>query len=135
MTPELIETKLTRPRLRTGIIERPRVLGRFDRGVTSSVVLVSAPAGYGKTVAVESWLRTGDAAIAWVAVDPSDNDPVRLWRYVITAVTRACDGVGTFALERLTNPSGSVRPAIDELARRLQADGRRVTIVLEDLHE
>ena len=132
---DLIETKLARPRLRDGIIERPRVLARLERGATSPVVLVSAPAGYGKTVAVESWLRRSDSAVAWVAVDAGDNDPVRLWRYVITAVTRACDGVGAFALERLTSPSGSVLPAIDELARRLAADGRRVSIVLEDLHE
>ena len=132
---DLIETKLARPRLRDGIIERPRVLARLERGATSAVVLVSAPAGYGKTVAVESWLRRSDSAVAWVAVDAGDNDPVRLWRYVITAVTRACDGVGAFALERLTSASGSVLPAIDELARRLAADGRRVSIVLEDLHE
>ena len=135
MAADLIETKLARPRLRDGIIERPRVLGRLERAATSPIVLVSAPAGYGKTVAVESWLRRSDSAVAWVAVDAGDNDPVRLWRYVITAVMRACDGVGAFALERLTSPSGSVQPAIDDLARRLEADGRRVSIVLEDLHE
>ncbi len=135
MTPGLIESKLVRPRLRDGLVDRTRIRARFERAGAVPVILVSAPAGYGKTIAVETWLASGDRAVAWVSADAGDNDPVRLWTYLATAVSRACGGVGTIALEQLRGPSPATEPAIDELAARLRADGRRVALVLEDVHE
>ena len=82
MTIPLIASKLTQPRLRAGIIERPRVRAALEQAAQAGVVLVSAPAGYGKTVAVSSWLPQAP----WVSLDAGDNDPVRLWTYVAAAV-------------------------------------------------
>ncbi len=60
----LVESKLSRPRLRARDRRpRPRVTAALERAAEHGVVLVSAPAGYGKTVAVAAWLRDRRAGL------------------------------------------------------------------------
>lgn len=109
----LIASKLARPRLRADVVERPRVTQALAEAALAEVVLVSAPAGYGKTVAVAAWLH--DHPAAWVSLDEADNDPVRLWRYVAAA----------YEAPLLDGP---LEAAIDALA------AGDVPLVLEDVH-
>ena len=55
----LLETKLFVPRSRRGLVPRPRLSERLDRGTTSKLTLVSAPAGFGKTTLLTEWLAAG----------------------------------------------------------------------------
>jgi LuxR family transcriptional regulator, maltose regulon positive regulatory protein len=57
----LLETKLYVPRSRRGLVPRPRLSERLDRGTASTLVLVSAPAGFGKTTLVAEWLRVASS--------------------------------------------------------------------------
>ena len=59
----LLEMKLYVPRSRRGLVPRPRLSKRLDRGTASKLTLVSAPAGFGKTTLLTEWLaeRTGRA--------------------------------------------------------------------------
>jgi len=55
--------------------------------------MLSAPAGFGKTTLARAWLDTHRSeqetlAVAWISLDAGDNDPIRFWRYVITACQR-----------------------------------------------
>ncbi len=52
----LLETKLYVPRPRRGLVPRPRLSERLDRGAESKLTLVSAPAGFGKTTLLAEWL-------------------------------------------------------------------------------
>src|SRR3984893_12811262 len=52
----LLETKLYVPRSRRGLVPRPRLSERLDRGTASTLTLVSAPAGFGKTTLLTEWL-------------------------------------------------------------------------------
>ncbi len=54
----LLDTKLSSPNLRPGLVPRPRLSERLNRGAESKLTLVSAPAGVGKTQ--NSWLTLGD---------------------------------------------------------------------------
>jgi LuxR family maltose regulon positive regulatory protein len=71
----LLETKFYVPRPRHGLVLRPRLSERLDRGTTSKLMLVSAPAGFGKTTLVAEWLAAGPAApagerlAAWLSLD------------------------------------------------------------------
>src|SRR4029077_8349344 len=58
----LLETKLYVPRSRRGLVPRPRLGDRLDRGTASKLTLVSAPAGFGKTTLVTEWLAAGRTA-------------------------------------------------------------------------
>jgi LuxR family maltose regulon positive regulatory protein len=46
----LLRTKLQVPRLRPGLVSRPRLAGQLDQGLSRGLILVAAPAGYGKSV-------------------------------------------------------------------------------------
>ena len=87
----LLETKLYVPRSRRDLVLRPRLSERLDRGTAAKLVLVSAPAGFGKTTLLTEWLAARPAALAderlaaWLSLDRGDNDPASFWAYVIAA--------------------------------------------------
>ena len=99
------------------------------------MTLLSAPAGSGKTVVVASWLdHRPDRAVAWVTLEVGDNEPVRLWTAVSTAVDRLRPGIARPALSLLGAPRCDVEAVIDELLNGLAGYDGNVVIVLDDLH-
>ena len=98
--PPLSEAKLAVPASRRHV-DRPRVRQALDDGREAALTLVAAPAGFGKTTTVRAWCEGLDAALAWVTLDAGDNDPIRFWSYVATAVDRIRAGLGHAALQQL----------------------------------
>jgi LuxR family maltose regulon positive regulatory protein len=136
-TDALIETKLHAPTVRSQWMERPE-LTRYLTGVAAKLVLVDAPAGFGKTTLVAQWRASmiETRPFAWVSLDPGDDDPIRLWRYILCALQRACPGLGGEELLgklRVPNPdvAGTVLPI---LANELAALPAPVVLVLDDYH-
>ena len=86
LTP-LLETKLHPSQLPTFLVERTHLLSQLDKGFAYKLTLLLAPAGFGKSTLVHQWLAARDAspALAWLSLDSGDNDPLRFWRYIITA--------------------------------------------------
>ncbi len=87
-----IESKLHAPRERKEWVPRPALLKELARAVSAKLVLVDAPAGFGKTTLVAQW-RSSPAEhrrFAWVSLDSGDDDPGRLWWHVVSALQRAC---------------------------------------------
>ena len=78
MARPLVATKLYVPRLRPGVVARPRLLDRLGGG---RLTLVSAPAGFGKTTLLASWLAQAEdgRSVAWLSLDASDEDPASFW--------------------------------------------------------
>jgi len=133
--PPLLEAKLAQPRIRAGVVQRPRLFAALDRLSDIELTVLSGPAGSGKTVLVSSWLtERPDLSPAWVTLDPGDDDPVRLWTYVAHAVDRVRNGMARPALIRLETPRPSVETAIDELLNGLSGHDGHVVIVVDDLH-
>src|SRR3954462_5813285 len=81
-------TQLAVPRARVGMVDRPRLRSRLDEGLAQPVTLVCAPAGSGKTALVADGVRGGDA-VAWVSLEPSDDDAGRLWGAVLASLALA----------------------------------------------
>ena len=81
----LLETKLFPPRWRGGLVARPLLVDRLERGVESRLTLVSAPAGSGKTTLLGEWLARRNAPVAWLSLDQGDGDPTRFWSYTTSA--------------------------------------------------
>src|SRR5262245_28878612 len=133
----LLATKLHVPRPRPGFVPRPRLVRRLDEGLARGLVLVCAPAGYGKTVALADWARRSGQPVAWLSLDAGDNDPVRFWRHVVAAVGPARPGVAERVLPVFGPPPPSsfdepVTALINELAAQ-PADGEAV-LILDDYH-
>ena len=120
------------------VMQRPRLAlpREFDDG-TLSVVVVCAPAGYGKSTLMGSWheaLCEQGVACGWLSLDADDDDPARLMRHLIAAFRRVDSTVGRGARGELTaNVAGNVKPALESLAADLAQLGRRAVLFLDDL--
>jgi LuxR family maltose regulon positive regulatory protein len=140
----LLAPKLRLPRLHASLIPRDRLLARLDATLEQTLTLLAAPAGSGKTTLVRQWVAARDfdprfPPVAWVSLDPGDNDPVRFWRYIFTACHLFQPDPGRAALPQLATqlqPPFSLPPLEAALATFLnaltQCEGG--VLVLEDYH-
>ena len=129
----LLATKLYLPGPGSGLVPRPRLAARLDEGLARGLVLVCAPAGYGKTVLLADWARRGRQPAAWLSLDAGDNDPARFWRHAVAALDRARPGTGERVAPLLGPPApssfqGLVTALINELA------AEQALLVLDDYH-
>ena len=137
---ELLSTKLTPPRLRLPYVSREALLARFDEGMAQKLTLISAPAGFGKTTLVSEWIASRREhqnlpPVAWVSLDPGDNDPVRFWRYVLTACQAFDNEVSKSALALLSaSPQPSLEGLLTSFINETAQLPNRVVLVLEDYH-
>jgi len=134
---DLLATKLYMPAPRPGLVPRPRLTTRLDKGLARGLVLVCAPAGYGKTVLLADWARHGGHPTGWLSLDAGDNDPARFWRHAVAALDRARPGIGERLAPLLGPPApssfqGLVTALINELAAQPGDD--EALLVLDDYH-
>lgn len=121
----------------TGVlIERPRLLEALDGVLESRLGLLTAPAGYGKSVLVRQWLDLHhDVASETVALDRRDNDPSRFWQSVVRQLASSVPTVGedVARLARFVN-AGTVLQLVEALSEALAQSPRRTVLVLDDFH-
>src|SRR5690348_9723796 len=131
----VLATKFYIPPPRPGLVVRQRLVAQLETGLRGPLTLIAAPAGWGKTTAVIAWCATvdQDRPIAWVSLDAGDNDPVRFWTYVFTALDHACSGVAGDALRllRMSQPP-AIEAAITLLLNALATLTTDVVLVLDD---
>jgi LuxR family maltose regulon positive regulatory protein len=134
----LLETKLYLPRPRRRLVPRPRLTERLNRGTESTLTLVSAPAGFGKTTLLAGWLASGGGdgrSVAWLSLDEADNDPTRFWTYFIAALQSAAPEVGGGSLTMLQlSPPPPIDVVLATLLNELGAITSDVLLVLDDYH-
>lgn len=141
----VLAPKLQLPRLHASLLTRPRLLTRLDTGLQGKLTLLSAPAGFGKTTVVSQWVadhrkRQHHPPVAWISLDPGDNDPVRFWRYVITACQAFQPGIGQTALAllhtgaRSSFESSSLELMLRTFLNELASLPHRGILILEDYH-
>ena len=85
--PEIMVTKLLPPRVGEDLLKRPRLMARFNQ-TGKRVVFVTAPAGYGKTVAITQYLSDSGRPFVWYPLDSYDNDPLVFLDYLVTGIRR-----------------------------------------------
>lgn len=87
-----LKPKVTPPRRTLGVIGRALLTARVDQVETRLVTVIRAPAGYGKTTLALAWvdaLRDRGSRVAWLSLDPEDDDPLRFAHYVLHALAHA----------------------------------------------
>ncbi len=137
MKPEspLLRTKLHRPTVSGDLVRRQRLLDSLSRGLEQPLTLISAPAGYGKSVLVNQWLDTLELPIAWVSLDASDSDLKEFTSYLVEAVHRIAPQACAQTLAMLASPQ---QPPLSELAgeliNELDAMDGPFLLVLDDYH-
>ena len=83
------------------MLRRARLLEMLGDDEGASLTVLNAAVGYGKTTLVRAWCVERPEAVIWVTLDSADDDPVRLWAHLATAVERLGEGLGRRALSCL----------------------------------
>ena len=132
-----LETKLHAPTTREGWVDRPELI-QYLASAAARLVLVDAPAGFGKTTLVAQWRSSAldGRPFAWVSLDSGDNDPSRLWWHVVCALQRASpefvsSEILTALRAKVPDLAGTVLPM---LVNGLAALDEPVVLVLDDYH-
>ena len=97
--------------------------------------MVSAPAGYGKTTLVSSWLRETGIPSAWLSLEESDNDPVRFLQYLLTALQKIVPNIRLDLLDLVEGiQPASLQALINILINEIAKNDSQFVLVLDDFH-
>src|SRR5512140_3118087 len=131
----LLRTKFFVPPIRSSQIARPRLSQLIDGGLDRALILVSAPAGYGKTTLVSSWLKETKIPSAWLSLDGGDNDPVRFLQYLIATLSPLASGVEAEVPGMLQrNQPTQFEDVVNLLVNELASFPEPFLLVLDDFH-
>ncbi|HEX9925354.1 MAG TPA: AAA family ATPase, partial [Anaerolineae bacterium] len=150
-TNPLLATKLYIPRPRRNLVSRPRLVKRLDHAFDRKLTLLSAPAGFGKTTLLSSWiydLRRESAPetqienrAAWLSLDQADNDPARFLSYLVAALQTVEAELGQTALEQAaldqldeTPLRDAVKALLATLINQIAAAAPEFVLILDDYH-
>jgi LuxR family maltose regulon positive regulatory protein len=141
VTDQLLYTKLFVPPLRPSLVRRARLTNRLNQGENRKLMLVSAPAGFGKTTLVVEWLNSNDhlPTTAWLSLEPADNDPVRFWTYALAAIQKVEATLGAIAADQVKaaqagNSRLDTQSVLTMLINDLVVYQGRFALVLDDYH-
>lgn len=140
MSTPILETKLYVPSPRPDAVFRPRLTERLDEGVHSRLMLVSAPAGFGKTTVVSDWAAgcnrlESEVRLAWLALDRKDGDPARFLTYVVAALRTVDPDLGQAVLAMLESPQPApTESMLSALLNSIAALPYDIVLVLDDYH-
>lgn len=134
--PGLLPTKLHRPRSRSGLVARPRLIKVLEQGLWRSLTLISAPAGSGKSTLLAQWLTETQVPVGWLALDEADNHPGRFLQYLIAALHRAHPALDGH-IDPLLQSAGAVDPEqllAAAVVVPLTEHDHPLALVLDDYH-
>ena len=86
--PPLVWTKFNIPPIRTKSVLRPRLLEKLNEGLSGRLILISAPAGFGKTTLVVQWLQSISLPALWITLEEGDDDPIRFFNAWVACLKR-----------------------------------------------
>jgi len=133
----LIETKIAIPPVRSQAVMRQRLLELLEESVTRPLTLISAPAGFGKTTLITSWLNeTGrQPHTAWFSLDADDSDPVHFVYYLTATLQKVEPRVGRAPISLLGSlKMPETNDLVSLLANEITAAGEPIVLVLDDYH-
>lgn len=133
MTPDhIITTKLMIPANARQIVTRTRFMPPQQ---LPRMILVSAPAGYGKTTVLSTWARNSAVPVCWLSLDAADNDPVRFLIHFIASIQTRFPDFGKFITDMLVcTPPAPVAGLLPVMLGQICSLPNRLCVVLDDLH-
>lgn len=131
----LIKTKLIIAPLKSCMLYRKGLVQRLCAAEGYPIILISGPAGSGKTSLACQWIGRGQHRIAWYSLDEEDNEPDLFFRYLLTSLAQSDAGLHKALTPMLQNHRGlAAEEVIPHLITALSALRRDIYIVLDDFH-
>jgi LuxR family maltose regulon positive regulatory protein len=137
VTEELLQTKLYIPPLRPNLVPRPQLIERLNQGLQQGckLILISAPAGFGKTTLVSEWIASNERPAAWLSLDEGDNDHTRFLAYLVAALQTIAPNIGEGVLDVLQSPKPPpIETILTALLNEISNYPESFTIVLDDYY-
>ena len=104
----MLLTKLHIPPAGNNVVHRAGLFEKLNSGLSRKLILVSAPAGYGKTTLLSDWISQNKIPASWLSLDNGDNDPAVFLGYVISGIQNIQLDFGQSALRLLNSPSFTI---------------------------
>ncbi len=135
---QLLATKFFIPSSLHALIPRPRLTELLSKSLERPLTLVSAPAGFGKTTLLSTWIQSlpsEHSRIAWVSLDEGDNESTLFWLYVLTALDSQQPGLCTQLVTYLqTQQAPPLRSVLQTLINRVAEQSEQLLLILDDYH-
>ena len=109
MPTPILTTKLYIPPPRPNVVLRSRLIERLHEGLHRKLTLISAPAGFGKTTLVSTWIAGCERQVAWLSLNEADSEPTRFLTCLVAALQTIAPtmGTGVMAVLESSQPSPS----------------------------
>ncbi len=132
----LLQTKLYIPSLRSSLVPRPHLVAKLSREKPRKLILLSAPAGYGKTTLVTEWLAQDHAntPVSWLSLDEDDSDTQQFFSYLAAAVQHLPD-VQSSLPQLLQSPQPpSAKKLVGSFINDIDSVSAPFLLILDDYH-
>lgn len=120
------------------LLERSALLERLQAAREQRLIVLSAPAGFGKSTVLSQWrrrLQEQGARVAWLSCDEADSEPPRFLQYLVAAIEAACPGVGRSASALLQGEvNWPIEAVIDAFLEDLKGIPGELYLMLDDFH-
>ncbi len=131
----LIKAKLHAPRLPTDFVVRGGIDKKLKEKTEASIILFSAPSGYGKSTTVIDWLQSTGALYCWVSLDENDNITKKFVQYLVLAIQGVVPDFGG-EINQITKSTQdiSARDYVVLFSNALASLDQNLYLVLDDYH-
>ena len=137
----LIATKFHSPLTVGRLTERLRLDERLVEALHNGcpLVLVTAPAGFGKSTLVSAWLRKQTIPSSWLSLDSSDNDPGQFLSYLVGALQVIDSSIGLNQMNRIQTAESADAEAVyadvmKNLVNEIADQPNHFLLVMDDCH-
>jgi len=131
----MLLTKLHIPPSGNNIVHRPGLFEKLNHGLCRKLILISAPAGFGKSTLLSDWIIQKEIPTAWFSLDNGDNDPVGFLSYIISGIQSIHSAFGQNAIKLLNSPNKPSNISIVSLLiNEILNIGKDFLLVLDDFH-
>ncbi len=135
MAIHLIPTKITIPRRDSGVVRRPRLLEFLHENLERRLLLVTAPAGYGKTTLVIDFASEVELPVCWYTLDEGDRDPSTLLAHLVASIRQKFPNFGERSMSMSQSGMMVARAAAGALVADMVSDvPEYFVLVLDDWH-
>jgi LuxR family maltose regulon positive regulatory protein len=132
MSAVLLKTKLYVPAARPELVPRPHLIDRLNQGLRRKLILIAAPAGYGKTTLLSSWAAGCGRPVAWLSLDKNDQQIGRFLSYLLAALQAVDQTIGNEAAHLVTATQVLPETVLTSLINDLDTTRGEIALVLDD---
>lgn len=131
----LIRTKLKAPSLKSPMLYRKDLIKKLCAAKEHPFILISGPAGSGKTLLACQWIEKVHLKTGWYSLDREDNDPDLFYRYLLAAFIRADQTLNKPLSPMLAKQQQLTGDTVIPLIIESLCDAnQKIQLILDDFH-